>query len=312
MAEARSGAATIPAGVWLLVMKHEDGTQPGPDALQGKVVVITGASRGIGRALAVELAARGMNVVLVGRDAERLADAAVQVSQHGVDVMSVVADVSSTDDWSRIRDGVLGRFGSVDVLVLNAGVSTAGPLVEHSLSEWEWVYETVLWGVVRGVSAFVPAMVEAGRGQVVITGSQAGLVPDLYRGHGPYVSAKAAVGALAGSLRAELEPQGVGVSLVMVGPTDTSLSSSLRLAEATEARLGDSDIEPMSQLRADPDAPPIDAAYPKRLSAEAVADRVADGIERNEAIIATHLSFRPVIEGYFDRVLAAYQPSEDA
>jgi NAD(P)-dependent dehydrogenase (short-subunit alcohol dehydrogenase family) len=213
-------------------------------------------------------------------------------------------DVSDRDGWRRLADRVRTELGSVDTLCLNAGVTTAGPLVGHSFEEWTWVYDTVLWGIVHGIEAFVPAMTAAGRGRVLITGSLAGLVPDMFLGHGPYVSAKAAVTALALGLRAELAPQGVGVSVLIPGPTATGLPAAVRPAAATVT--DGIAPDPMGLIRPRSDLPAPLTGAPDWLESEDVAERALDGLRRNEAFIATHPHMRPVVDEYLGRVQAAF------
>jgi NAD(P)-dependent dehydrogenase (short-subunit alcohol dehydrogenase family) len=188
--------------------------------LVGGVAVVTGAASGIGRALADRFAAEGMRVVMSDVDPARLETAASEVAAaSGAEVEAVPADVASWEAVEVLERRSVGRFGGVHVLCNNAGVTRPAPAWELTLEQWKWVIDVNLWGVIHGIKAFVPGMVERGEpAHVVNTASVGGLVsfPQL----APYSAAKAGVIGLSESLAHDLRARGVpvGVSVLCPGP----------------------------------------------------------------------------------------------
>jgi 3-oxoacyl-[acyl-carrier protein] reductase len=269
--------------------------------------VITGGSSGIGLALAVRLAEDGTDLVLTGRDAGRLEVVAALAREHGVNARGVVCDVRDLDAMTRLAQEV----GAVDVLVLNAAVTTAGPLVEHSAEDWAWVMDTVLGGVANGVQAFLPAMLEAGNGRILITASFTGLVPDYFANHGPYAAAKAGVVGLGVALRGECAPHGVKVSLLIPAGTDTRLPGSHigRPSVASGSLDAAGSPDPMQVIRPRDGAPALLTDEPGWLDPDDVAAMAIAGLRDNAEFIITHPEFKPVVEEYYGRILAAFDAS---
>ena len=245
----------------------------------GQVAVVTGAASGIGRALADAFAARGLHIVAVDVEAEPLHAAAEGIrTATGVDVLDVALDVTDADALLRLRDAVLDRFGRVDVLCNNAGV--VGPRVptwEQRPEDWSWVVNVNLWGVVHGLAAFLPVMIDIGRGHVVNTASIAGLVPVRGGGRAPYAASKYAVVGLSETLQVELAEHApdVHVTVLCPGPVAT------RILEAERNR-------PTSlQPPAVPDAPLPQAfttGWPS-MSPSVVAAQVLDAIETERLFV---------------------------
>lgn len=146
--------------------------------LRGKTALITGGATGIGLALALELAKEGTKVVLASTNEQRLEAAADQVRHVGGEAVIVVCDVSNRASVEDMHRTVTEKYGDIDVLCCNAGVTTGGPYLEHRPSDWEWVYGVVLQGTVNCIQMFYPDICKRGSGQIVLTGSQAGMVPD--------------------------------------------------------------------------------------------------------------------------------------
>jgi NAD(P)-dependent dehydrogenase (short-subunit alcohol dehydrogenase family) len=188
------------------------------DQLEGKIAVVTGGGSGIGLALAHAFAAQGMKVVLADIEKDALDDAAEQIGaqHHGVDVHSVVCDVSDPDAVDRLRDETVATFGTAHVVCNNAGVGGGGQSWEIPLATWRWVLGVNLLGVVHGIHSFVPLMLEQGEGHVVNTASAAGLLTMPYMG--PYAASKHAVVALTEGLAMELELAGGAVGASVLCP----------------------------------------------------------------------------------------------
>ncbi|HET7419316.1 MAG TPA: SDR family NAD(P)-dependent oxidoreductase [Candidatus Dormibacteraeota bacterium] len=196
--------------------------------LSGKVAVVTGAASGIGYGLAEKWARSGMKVVLADIEEDALERAADTLGEIGP-VIAVATDVSmatSVDDLRRQAED----FGQVRVVCNNAGVGgvTALPAWAKPQSEWEWVLSVNLWGVINGIRAFMPGMVERDEGHIVNTASIAGLLPMAFGT--PYAASKHAVVGLSLSVREELEMMGsrVRVSVLCPGWVRTNVSDSTR------------------------------------------------------------------------------------
>lgn len=144
---------------------------------QGRVAVVTGAASGIGKALCERFAREGMRIVMADVEHERLKHAAAEVEAIGTEVLPVRTDVSRPDDLSHLRDATLERFGAVHVLCNNAGVFAGGLTWDAIGADWEWVMGVNVYGMLHGIRAFVPFMLEQNQpGHIVNTCSMAGLI----------------------------------------------------------------------------------------------------------------------------------------
>jgi NAD(P)-dependent dehydrogenase (short-subunit alcohol dehydrogenase family) len=143
----------------------------------GKVAVVTGAASGIGRALCEKFASLGMSVVMADIEAAALREAAAQVEAIGTQVLAMDVDVSQGDELSSLAEGTLERFGKVHVLCNNAGVFAGGLTWDAINTDWEWVLGVNVYGILHGIRAFVPIMLEQDEpGHIVNTCSMAGLI----------------------------------------------------------------------------------------------------------------------------------------
>lgn len=188
------------------------------------VALITGASSGIGRALAIEYARRGHDVVLTARRVERLQQLAAELQQHGVEALAVAGDVSVDGDLDVVVEQALERFGRLDVAVANAGIGVAAPFARLSLDDFRRVYETNVFGVFRTAKACFEALKKS-RGSLVVIGSVNGFMG--LPGSGAYASSKFAVKGLCESLYYEFAPLGVSVTHVAPG----FIESEIRLVD---------------------------------------------------------------------------------
>ena len=203
----------------------------GLDQLRGRLALVTGAGSGIGRATAAALKEHGARVLLVDRDQGALARAGAQIGAAD----TFMCDVSDEREMERLCAHVLSRFGVPDVVVNNAGVGVAGPLLETSSREWRRVIGVNLMGVVHGCRLFGRALVERGEGgHIVNLASAAAFQPakDLPA----YAATKAAVLMLSECLRAELSPHGIGVTAVCPGFVRTNITRAAHYAGRGEAQ----------------------------------------------------------------------------
>ena len=165
--------------------------------LQGRVAVVTGAASGMGLAFANRFAEEGMSVVVADIESEPLAMAEAAIKAKGGKVLAVRTNVLEEQDIERLADAAFEAFGNVHVLCNNAGVAggRALPVWEMPLTDWEWVFGVNFMGVLRGIRAFVPRMLENGdEGHIVNTASMAGLLTSA----DPYAVSKHSVVCLTG------------------------------------------------------------------------------------------------------------------
>jgi NAD(P)-dependent dehydrogenase (short-subunit alcohol dehydrogenase family) len=182
--------------------------------LKNKVAVVTGAASGIGRAMAERFARAGMRLVLADVEEKPLAETREALSQGGADTIAVLTDVSQWDQVEALARRSFEAFGAVHVVCNNAGIAAGGMTWDVSLADWEWVLGVNLRGVIHGVRAFVPKMIEQGEGHVVNTASIAGLVTA--PGMGAYCASKHAVVALSECLHHDLRLAAGGTVKVSV------------------------------------------------------------------------------------------------
>jgi short-subunit dehydrogenase len=188
--------------------------------LNGKVAFITGASSGIGAAMAREFARRGADVVLLARRWERLEALALEVRARGRHALTIGCDVTVDGDLEKAVEAALEELGRIDWVVANAGYGVAGAVHKLSLEDYRRQFETNIFGVLRTVRATREALI-ASRGSIAIMGSVMSYTA-LPVGS-PYAMSKHAVRALAGSLREEVAKYGVGVTLLAPGFVDSEI-----------------------------------------------------------------------------------------
>ncbi len=183
--------------------------------LAGRAAVVTGASQGIGLAVARALAAEGTSLVICARGTEKLEKAAAELRETGAETVAVTADVTAADTPSRLKETSLERFGRLDILVNNAGKGAPTPLARQSAELWRQSFELNLFSAVRLSLACAPHMQEAGWGRIVNIGSRVGREPDPYFAH--YAAAKAALMNFTKSLSDAFAAHGVTATCVIPG-----------------------------------------------------------------------------------------------
>jgi 3-oxoacyl-[acyl-carrier protein] reductase len=204
-------------------------------ALDGKVAIVTGGSRGIGLAIAALLAEDGAAVVVSGRDADRLQRAVTELETQGRTAHAVVADAASREDCDRLAAAAKERFGRIDVLVNNAGITRDGLLVRMKDDDWDRVMDVNLRGVFLLTRAVTKAMVrQKSGGRVINISSTAGAMGNA--GQANYSAAKAGLIGLTKAAARELAHWSILVNAVAPGLIETDMAAALP-AEAREALL---------------------------------------------------------------------------
>ena len=271
--------------------------------LRDKVAVVTGAASGIGLAVSRRLAGEGMRLVLADIEEAPLEKAAAQLAERGADVLPVVTDVSASASVDALRDRAVERFGTVHLVHNNAGVGTGGLMWEVSESDWQWVLGANLWGVVHGIRAFVPLLVEQGEGHVVNTASLAGLVSTPFMG--PYNATKHAVVTISETLAKDLRAVGspVGVSVLCPGFVRTGIGDSERNRPAWAPPPVDAPgYEPLRQA--------IRQLVDGGIDAEEVAATVVDAVREDVFYVLTHPESIPAVATRMHDILDGRPPSD--
>jgi NAD(P)-dependent dehydrogenase (short-subunit alcohol dehydrogenase family) len=206
-----------------------------PQSTQPQSVLITGATDGLGRAMAIFLAANGYRVFAAGRSAEKRASLDRVAEEKKLQIETLDVDVTSDDSVRRAVARVLDRAGSIDVLINNAGVAYVAVMEEIRLDDLRRQFETNVFGAVRVVQAVLPAMRERRSGRILNISSISGKisVPVM----GPYSASKFALEAVSDALRLELSRFGIHVVLIEPGYIPTNMqNASLDLSSAYAAR----------------------------------------------------------------------------
>ena len=272
--------------------------------LAGKVAVVTGAASGIGRATATALAAEGMKVVLADIEQERLEATASELASAGHAVLPVVVDVSDSESVEALAAATVQEFGGVHLVHLNAGVAAGGPLWTLSEKDWAWVLGVNLWGVIHGIRAFVPRMLERGEaGHIVNTASMAGLTSSAMMG--AYNVSKHGVVTMSETLLRDLSMMGssIGVSVLCPGWVNTGIGESGR-NRPDELRNADG-----PNILEGGAASPLKAVLENGLHPSDVAAMVLDAVKTDRFYILTHPEWTPMIEQRMTDVLEGRKPS---
>ncbi|GAA3686306.1 SDR family NAD(P)-dependent oxidoreductase [Nocardioides ginsengisoli] len=242
--------------------------------LSNKVVVITGAGSGIGRALALNLAAKGSRLALSDVNAAGLAETAQLATKAGSpDVRTATLDVADREAFASYAAGVAEHFGQVNVVINNAGVALAGDVVDLDYKDMDWIVGINFWGVVHGTKEFLPHLIASGDGHVVNLSSLFGLLA--MPGQSAYNATKFAVRGFTEALREEMLIAGhrVGVTSVHPGGIKTAIARNARVSDkedkAATAKLFDEKLAKMTPERA--------------------AEIIVKGIQKNQARVLVGL-----------------------
>ena len=269
--------------------------------LRGKVAVITGGASGIGKAVAERAASEGMKLVLADIEEPVLEETARGLLARGAEVLAVATDVADAASVRELRDRALTRYGGVHLVHNNAGVGVGGPIWEVTEEEWRWILGVNLWGVIHGINAFVPLLLEQGEGHVVNTASVAGL--SATPGLGPYTATKHAVVAISESLFKDLRAAGapIGVSVLCPAFVQTGIAQSDRNRPDWAP---DHDPEAAAERTSF-----IQAMVDAGIEPQTVADRVLDAVHDGTFYILTHPEMKPALALRHQDILEGRPPS---
>lgn len=194
--------------------------------LQGKTAIVTGASAGIGAAIAKELASKGANIVLAARRMDKLNEVKneiTEITNRKVKVIAVQADVSVKNDVNQLVEQAQTELGNVDILVNNAGQMLSATVQSGQVEEWEKMIDVNIKGVLYSVHAVLPSMLSRSSGHIINIASVSGL--EVTKTSTVYSATKHAVRVISQGLEKELARTGVRITNISPGMVDTSLSS---------------------------------------------------------------------------------------
>src|ERR1043166_810249 len=193
--------------------------------LTGQVAVISGASKGLGKAMAMALGAAGVKLALASRDSTLLEKVAAEAKSVGTEVLVMKTDITSESDVAQLASAVREKFGGVDILINNAGVNVRKSVTEFTLEEWRLVMDTNLTGTFLACRAFVPLMKGRDGGRILNLTSIMSHVA--LPGRTAYAASKAGLLGFTKALALELAPEGINVVAISPGPFATEMNAPL-------------------------------------------------------------------------------------
>jgi 3-oxoacyl-[acyl-carrier protein] reductase len=185
-------------------------------SIAGRTVIVTGASKGIGKGIARVFAAKGARVLLAARDLSQAEAAAAEIMASGGIASAVAADVSKTEDNARMAQTAIERYGGIDILCCNAGIFPAAKLFDMNEADWDQVMDVNLKGTFLSVQACLPALKASGKGRIVVTSSITGPITG-YPGWSHYGASKAGQLGFLRTAAIELAPHNITVNAVLPG-----------------------------------------------------------------------------------------------
>ena len=241
-----------------------------PVRIHGKVVVITGASSGLGEATARHLSAQGAIVVLGARRIERIRALADELAASGGKAMAVQTDVTQHDQVKRLVDAAVAGYGRLDVMINNAGLMPHSPLERLKIDDWDRMIDVNIKGVLYGIAVALPYMQEQKFGHIINVSSVAG--HKVRPGSAVYAATKHAVLALSEGLRQEVKPYNIRTTVISPGAVATELPNSI-----TETDIADA----------------VKQFYEIAIPAESFARAVAYAMSQPDDIDVNEILFRP-------------------
>ena len=200
--------------------------------IEGKVVVITGASSGLGEATARHLSAQGASVVLGARRVERVLSLAKELAGNGAKALAIATDVTHCDQVKGLVDAAVQAYGRVDVMINNAGLMPHSPLERLKIDDWDRTIDVNIKGVLYGIAAVLPYMKQQQSGHIINVSSVAG--HKVSPGGAVYAATKHAVRALSEGLRLEVKPYNIRTTVISPGAVATELPDSVTEPDIAE------------------------------------------------------------------------------
>ena len=240
------------------------------DNIEGKVVVITGASSGLGEATARLLSTRGASVVLGARRVNRIKSLADELTASGGKALAITTDVTHYDQVKRLVDAAVQTYGRIDVMINNAGLMPSSPLERLKIDDWNRMIDVNIKGVLYGIAAALPYMKQQKAGHIINVSSVAG--HKVRAGGAVYAATKHAVRALSEGLRQEVKPYNIRTTVISPGAVATELPNSVTEPDIAE------------NMR---------KVYEIAIPAESFARAVAFAVSQPEEVDVNEILFRP-------------------
>ncbi len=202
------------------------------NTIEGKVVVITGASSGLGEATARLLSAQGASVALGARRVERIQSLAGELTGSGGKALAVPTDVTDVDQVQRLVDAAVKTYGRIDVMINNAGLMPQSPLERRKIDDWNQMIDVNIKGVLYGIAAVLPYMQAQQAGHIINVSSVAG--HKVRAGGAVYAATKTAVRVISEGLRQEVKPYNIRTTIISPGSVATELTNSITEPDIAE------------------------------------------------------------------------------
>lgn len=264
--------------------------------LEGRTAFVTGGAGGIGLGMVRALAEKGVSVAIADITPKYIAETREQLAGQG-NFHFLHLDVTDRDGFARAADEAESALGPVSILCNNAGVGVLGDIQSTAYADWDWTVSVNIGGVVNGMQTFLPRLLARGEGHIVNTSSIGGILPG--PGGAAYLASKAAILGLSEAACCDLRGTGVGVTVVLPGPTSSNIHKVAELRPAAYAETGLAEVE--QRLAANPIAlGGMDPLESGRM--------VVEAIERNHLYLFTHKAFRHALQQRFDAVMTAFGP----
>ncbi|AQS92652.1 oxidoreductase [Polaribacter sp. BM10] len=194
--------------------------------LNNKVIMVTGASSGIGKATAIKLAKNGASVVLTSRSEDKLEEIKETIEKNNGKALVVTCDVTSKDDFSKLVEKTIQEFGTVNAIINNAGLMPLSYIEKFKTDEWETMVDVNIKGVLNGIAAVLPTLIENKGGNIINISSTAAY--NYFPGGAVYCATKSAVKMFSEGLRKEITPKyGINVTSIEPGAVNTDLLSTI-------------------------------------------------------------------------------------
>ena len=271
--------------------------------INGKTAFITGGASGIGLGMAKVFSSAGMNVIIADLRQDHLESAVSYFHEKDQAVLPILLDVSDRNGFEKAAVEAEKAFGPVNILCNNAGVNIIRPIDQAQYADWDWLMNVNLNGVFNGLMTFVPRLKQLGSGHIVNTSSIAGIVAG--PGTGIYSATKFAIRGLSESLRYDLAPYGIGVSVLCPGTVATNLH------ESEENRLKKYEGTMDEEIRETRDftGQIFREVLPTGMTPVEVGVKVLQGVQRNDFYILPHPEFKDEFQESFDEILSSLPDS---
>ncbi len=243
--------------------------------IKGKVVVITGASSGLGEASARFLSAQGASVVLGARRVNRIQSLADDLTASGGKALAISTDVTHSDQVKRLVDTAVQTYGRIDVMINNAGLMPSSPLERLKIDDWDRMIDVNIKGVLYGIAAALPYMKQQKTGHIINVSSVAG--HKVRYGGAVYAATKHAVRALSEGLRQEVKPYNIRTTVISPGAVDTELPDSITEPDIAET---------------------MRKVYVVAIPAESFARAVAFAMSQPKEVDVNEILFRPTLQEF--------------